>query len=189
MGPMKHWKDFDGIDLPSWMDEELGTTVCSFLNSYIPKEYSTHGTRYHLLNHFRGGLFFHLLNRPRLERECQAVNGEIEPEIVALIAPRTTESPIAVKVKYPSEVLKVFHLPSLTFWEDGKLEEWRIVRRDFEGIRAEHGPYVEWPILRPITKALVFADYNFNGEHSMPFPNARVPLAIREYVRGLLEAA
>jgi len=36
------------------------------MNAYIPREYSTTGTRYHVLNRYPGGrLHFHLLNRPR----------------------------------------------------------------------------------------------------------------------------
>lgn len=59
------WKAFDGLDLPAWMGEDQGNLVCSFLNHYIPGDYSRRGTRYHLLNRFPGGrLYFHLLNRP-----------------------------------------------------------------------------------------------------------------------------
>jgi len=71
---MNHWMLFDGVNLPPWMGEGDGKLVCSFLNHYVPKEYSMKGTRYHLLN--RGGyddsdiyqhgpLYFHLLNRPK----------------------------------------------------------------------------------------------------------------------------
>lgn len=57
------WKMFDGVDLPEWMDENTGKMVCSFLNSYIPKDRGRNGCRYHLLNHWPSGqLYFHLLS-------------------------------------------------------------------------------------------------------------------------------
>ena len=64
MTNLKQWWSFDGVDLPQWMTENDAKTMCSLLNFYIPKEHSTHGTRYHVLNHYEGGLYFHLLNRP-----------------------------------------------------------------------------------------------------------------------------
>ena len=65
MNTLQEWTAFDHVDAPVWMTEEQGNSFCSLLNSYIPSEYSRKGTRYHLLNHFQGGLFFHLLNRPQ----------------------------------------------------------------------------------------------------------------------------
>jgi len=66
------WTQFDDVDLPEWMDEEQGNTISSFLNSYIPREYSTRGFRYHLLNRYPSRkLYFHLL-RP--------TGGELELE-------------------------------------------------------------------------------------------------------------
>jgi hypothetical protein len=58
------WTCFDHVDAPEWLDENTANTFCSVLNSYIPREYSVKGCRYHMLNHFQGGLYFHLLNRP-----------------------------------------------------------------------------------------------------------------------------
>lgn len=58
------WWDFDGVDCPHWLDEDKAHLFCGLLNSYIPQEYSTKGCRYHILNHFKGGMYFHLLNRP-----------------------------------------------------------------------------------------------------------------------------
>ncbi len=63
---MREWFGFDGQDAPEWLDEATANQFCCLLNSYIPKEYSRTGTRYHMLNRFPSGrLFFHLLNRPR----------------------------------------------------------------------------------------------------------------------------
>lgn len=64
-----HWTAFDGIDAPEWLTEDPSNDtaglVCSFLNSYIPREYSQRGCRYHTLNRYPSGrLYFHLLNRP-----------------------------------------------------------------------------------------------------------------------------
>lgn len=62
---MKEWYVFDGVDAPEWMTEETGKTFCSVLNGIIPREYTTHGTRYHMLNRYPSGrLYFHLLGRP-----------------------------------------------------------------------------------------------------------------------------
>jgi hypothetical protein len=62
---MLQWQTFDGHDAPEWLTEEQANLMCSVLNSYIPRAYSTRGTRYHMLNRYPSGrLFFHLLNRP-----------------------------------------------------------------------------------------------------------------------------
>ncbi len=58
------WFSFDGVDLPAWTTEENANLFCSLLNNYVPKEYSSNGTRYHVLNHAHGGLYIHLINRP-----------------------------------------------------------------------------------------------------------------------------
>lgn len=58
------WWDFDGVDCPTWLTEEDASSFCSVLNAYIPYQYASKGCRYHILNHFQGGLWFHLLNRP-----------------------------------------------------------------------------------------------------------------------------
>jgi hypothetical protein len=56
------WTAFDGIDAPDWLDEETADKFCSLLNSYIPKEFSAKGARYHMLNRYPSGkLYFHLL--------------------------------------------------------------------------------------------------------------------------------
>jgi hypothetical protein len=60
-----NWADFDHVDCPKWMTEDQANQFASALNAYIPEEYGRRGCRYHVLNHFNGGLFFHLLNRPR----------------------------------------------------------------------------------------------------------------------------
>lgn len=63
---MSDWHAFDNVDLPVWATEEHGKMFCSFLNAYIPKEYSTTGTRYSLLNRYPSGrLYFFLHNRSR----------------------------------------------------------------------------------------------------------------------------
>jgi hypothetical protein len=65
MATLREWYAFDGVDAPSWLSENTANTLCSVLNSYIPKEYSTSGTRYHMLNHYpSGALYFQLLKRP-----------------------------------------------------------------------------------------------------------------------------
>ena len=59
------WKEFDNVDLPTWVTEDGAKSFCSLLNSYVPSEYSKTGTRYHLLNRYPSGrLYFHLLKRP-----------------------------------------------------------------------------------------------------------------------------
>ena len=65
MNRLQEWYAFDNVDAPEWLDEERANTFCSLLNSYIPKEYSRNGTRYHMLNRYQGGLYFHIVNRPR----------------------------------------------------------------------------------------------------------------------------
>ena len=63
--PWIEWTSLDGVDCPPWVTEDLASTICSFLNTYIPTEYSTRGTRYHMLNRYpEGGLYFHLIGRP-----------------------------------------------------------------------------------------------------------------------------
>jgi hypothetical protein len=59
----QNWDDFDGVDAPAWLTEEQAEKFCSLLNAYIPKEYSSRGTRYHMLNRYQGGLYFHLIRR------------------------------------------------------------------------------------------------------------------------------
>jgi hypothetical protein len=59
------WHALNGQDCPEGLTEDSANQVCSILNAYIPKEYSTRGTRYHVLNRYpSGALYFHLLNRP-----------------------------------------------------------------------------------------------------------------------------
>ena len=66
-----NWADFDGVDAPAWMTEELGNYFCSLLNAYIPEEHGRRGCRYHLLHRYSPNpvlpaaeLYFHLINRP-----------------------------------------------------------------------------------------------------------------------------
>lgn len=66
-------------------------------------------------------------------------------------------------------------------------EPWRIVYRAFYGYRILHGEYVEWPVKRPYTGELVFADYSFNGERSMERPNLQVPAEVRAAIQRLLQ--
>lgn len=66
-------------------------------------------------------------------------------------------------------------------------ESWRVVWRDFEGVRVLHGDFVEWPVLVPITHHLSFAAYEFNGERSMPEPNKGVPVEVRGAVATILK--
>jgi hypothetical protein len=61
---LKHWSDFDGVNAPEWLNETEANTFCSVLNSYVPREYARMGCRYHVLNRYNGGLYFHLLNCP-----------------------------------------------------------------------------------------------------------------------------
>lgn len=61
--PLIDWRAFSDVDLPHWASEETGKLFCSLLNSYIPREYSLRGVRYHILTRFPSGrLYFHLLN-------------------------------------------------------------------------------------------------------------------------------
>jgi hypothetical protein len=59
-----NWMDFDGVDAPEWLSEDRAKDFCSLLNAYIPEEQGRRGCHYHMLNHYQGGLFFHLVNRP-----------------------------------------------------------------------------------------------------------------------------
>ena len=60
-------KQFDGLDLPEWMDESQANLICSFLNSL--HKGGSQGVRFHVLSHFKGGLFLHLINRDRLPED------------------------------------------------------------------------------------------------------------------------
>lgn len=70
---MKRWYAFDGVDIPKWVTEEQANLFCSLLNSYIPSQYGRKGTRYHVLNRFQGGMYFHLLNPPMVTYKVREV--------------------------------------------------------------------------------------------------------------------
>ena len=58
-------KQFDGVDLPEWMDEPQANLICSFLNSLHSG--GSQGVTFHVLNRYPSKkLYLHLINRDRL---------------------------------------------------------------------------------------------------------------------------
>ena len=70
-------KQFDGLDLPEWMDESQANLICSFLNSLHSG--GSKGVRFHLLTRYtvenqpeKPRLYLHLINADKLPNTRQA---------------------------------------------------------------------------------------------------------------------
>jgi hypothetical protein len=168
-----------GIDFPSFFGSDLFSSRRSGTNGvgnpYDPESLLTGGES-------AKGMTYANSRRDWISETDYraAVAGFVPTDALVQLAPRVRVDSPAPTCSIPPTPLGMAEKVIATF-PGG----FTLVDRSSAGLRLRHGPWVEWPILRPLTNELIWAQYSFNQESNGPDP---IPSEITTRVRDILLA-